>query len=69
MTLTDCSGDINHFDVTTMRNQTNYAEALRIGRGYGGEFVARLEIFSGDQIPQFLIDQFPFQLTRIMFCR
>lgn len=35
MTLTDCSGDINHFDVTTMRNQTNYAEALRIGRGYG----------------------------------
>lgn len=35
MTLTDCSGDINHFDVSTMRNQTNYAEALRIGRGYG----------------------------------
>ncbi|MBO5792504.1 MAG: hypothetical protein J6S54_08530 [Lentisphaeria bacterium] len=35
MTLTDCSGDINHFDVTTLRNQTNYNEALRIGRGYG----------------------------------
>ena len=35
ITLTDCSGDINHFDVTTMRNQTNYDEALRIGRGYG----------------------------------
>ena len=35
MTLTDCSGDINHFDVTSMRDQTNYAEALRIGRGYG----------------------------------
>ena len=35
LTLTDCSGNINHFDVTTMRDQTSYAEALRIGRGYG----------------------------------
>ena len=35
ITLTDCSGDINHFDVTTLRDQTNYGEALRIGRGYG----------------------------------
>ena len=35
ITLTDCSGDINHFDVTTLRDQTNYNEALRIGRGYG----------------------------------
>ena len=46
MTLTDCSGDINHFDVTTMRDQTNYAEALRIGRGYGQvvcELLKRLE--------------------------
>jgi hypothetical protein len=34
LTLTDASGDINHFDVTTMRDQTNYNEAIRIGRGY-----------------------------------
>ena len=46
MTLTDCSGDINHFDVTSMRDQTNSAEALRIGRGYGQivlELLKRLE--------------------------
>ena len=46
MTLTDCSGDINHFDVSTLRDQTNYAEALRIGRGYGQivcELLKRLE--------------------------
>ncbi len=35
LTLTDASGDVNHFDVTTDRDQTSYQEALRIGRGYG----------------------------------
>ncbi len=35
LTLMDASGDINHFDVTTDRDQTSYAESLRIGRGYG----------------------------------
>ena len=51
MTLTDCSGDINHFDVTTMRDQTNYNEALRIGRGYGQIVVELLKNLEkvGDQ--------------------
>ena len=53
MTLTDCSGDINHFDVSTMRNQTNYAEALRIGRGYGQivcELLKNLEKVDDSQV-------------------
>ena len=33
-TLTDASGNINHFDVSRKIDQTNYAEAVRIGRGY-----------------------------------
>ena len=32
--LIGCSGNINHFDVSTDRDQTCYAEAERIGRGY-----------------------------------
>ena len=30
----DASGDINHFDFRQKINQTNYAEAVRVGRGY-----------------------------------
>jgi len=33
--LTDASGNINHFDVHQKIDQTNYQEAVRIGRGYG----------------------------------
>ena len=53
LTLTDCSGNINHFDVTTMRDQTSYAEALRIGRGYGQivcELLKRLEKVDDSQL-------------------
>ena len=53
MTLTDCSGNINHFDVTTMRDQTSYSEALRIGRGYGQivcELLKRLEKVDDSQL-------------------
>ena len=53
LTLTDCSGDINHFDVSTMRNQTNYDEALRIGRGYGQivvELLKKLEKVDDSQL-------------------
>ena len=34
ITLIGASGNINHFDVGTRRNQTCYQEAKRIGRGY-----------------------------------
>ncbi|MBQ6351795.1 MAG: hypothetical protein IJJ28_00825, partial [Lentisphaeria bacterium] len=34
-TLTDASGNINHFDVRQKIDQTNYREAVRIGRIYG----------------------------------
>ena len=33
--LTDASGNINHFDVHQKIDQTNYGEAVRIGRIYG----------------------------------
>ncbi len=34
MTLIGASGNINHFDVSSRRNQICYREACRIGRGY-----------------------------------
>ncbi|MFA6101371.1 MAG: hypothetical protein WCV67_00890 [Victivallaceae bacterium] len=34
LTLIGCSGNINHFDVSTKRDQSSYAEACRIGAGY-----------------------------------
>lgn len=34
ITLIGASGNINHFDVSTKRNQTSYKEACRIGKGY-----------------------------------
>ena len=33
--LHGCSGNINHFDVSTDMDQTSYAEACRIGKAYG----------------------------------
>jgi hypothetical protein len=32
--LIGCSGNMNHFDVSTDKNQTSYAEAERVGNGY-----------------------------------
>ena len=34
LTLIGCSGNINHFDVSTKKDQSSYAEACRIGAGY-----------------------------------
>ncbi len=36
LTLIGCSGNINHFDVSTKKDQSSYAEACRIGTGYAG---------------------------------
>jgi len=35
ITLIGPSGNVNHFDVSSKRNQTCYGEAKKIGRGYG----------------------------------
>jgi len=43
MTLVGCSGNINHFDVSTGANQTQYAEACRIGKGYAEIVLAALK--------------------------
>ena len=40
MTIIAPQGNINHFDVTTTVNQTGYAEAIRIGKGYAAEVLA-----------------------------
>lgn len=34
LTLIGCSGNINHFDVSSAAPQTSYSEACRIGKGY-----------------------------------
>ena len=36
LTLIGCSGNINHFDVSSKIPQTSYGEACRIGKGYAG---------------------------------
>ena len=41
--LTDASGNINHFDVHRKIDQTNYDEAVRIGRIYGRIVVGLLD--------------------------
>ena len=41
--LTDASGNLNHFDVHQKIDQTNYGEAVRIGRIYGGIVVGLLD--------------------------
>ena len=41
--LTDASGNINHFDVHRKIDQTNYREAIRIGRIYGKIVVGLLD--------------------------
>ena len=53
MPLIGCAGNINHFDVTTDRGQTCYAEAERIGRGYADSVLAALKAVvpvSGDRL-------------------
>ncbi len=41
--LIGCSGDINHFDVSTDKNQTSYAEAERVGNGYADTVIKALD--------------------------
>ena len=48
ITLIAPQGNINHFNVKTGFDQTNYAEACRIGRGYAAEIIASL--YSLDKI-------------------
>ncbi|MBE6389062.1 MAG: hypothetical protein E7043_02690 [Lentisphaerae bacterium] len=43
LVLDDASGNINHFDFRQKVNQTNYDEAVRIGRGYAAIVLARLD--------------------------
>ncbi|MBR2440993.1 MAG: hypothetical protein IKB25_12405 [Lentisphaeria bacterium] len=42
MEITAPQGNINHFDVSTMADQTSYAEAKRIGKGYANVILAAL---------------------------
>ena len=49
--LTGASGNINHFDVSTDRGQTCYAEAERIGKGYAEtvrKALPELKVLGGD---------------------
>jgi hypothetical protein len=41
-TLVDCQGNINHFDIASADGQASYAEAVRIGYGYGEIIAANL---------------------------
>lgn len=43
MPIVGCAGNINHFDVSTDMNQTSYAEAERVGKGYAETVKKALE--------------------------
>ena len=43
MTLIGCSGNINHFDITSRNDQTSYAEACHIGDTYAKLIAARIK--------------------------
>ena len=43
LTLIGCSGNINHFDVATKKDQSSYAEACRIGAGYAAIITGMLK--------------------------
>lgn len=43
LVLDDASGNINHFDFRQKISQTNYDEAVRIGRGYAAIVLAQLD--------------------------
>ena len=43
VTLIGCSGNVNHFDVTSDAEQTSYAEACRVGQAYAERVVALLK--------------------------
>lgn len=43
VTLIGCSGNINHFDVTSQAGQSSYAEACRIGEAYAERVVDLLK--------------------------
>jgi hypothetical protein len=43
ITLIGCAGNINHFDVSTKKDQSSYAEACRIGAGYAGIIAGMLK--------------------------
>lgn len=42
ITMISCQGNINHFNVKNTFNQTCYAEACRIGKGYAHEVLSQL---------------------------
>jgi hypothetical protein len=43
LTLVGCSGNINHFDVSTNMNQASYKETCRIGQGYADTICEMLD--------------------------
>ncbi|MFA7184025.1 MAG: hypothetical protein WC082_03985 [Victivallales bacterium] len=50
LTLIGCSGNINHFDVSSDSNQTCYAEACRIGKVYGEIVMGLLDVLEPAEI-------------------
>ena len=50
ITLIGCQGNINHFNVATGADQTNYAEAVRIGKGYAAEILSSL--YAVEKVPE-----------------
>jgi hypothetical protein len=60
LTLIGCSGNINHFDVSSDSDQTCYAEACRIGKAYGEVVTGMLDILEPVEVDKIQIDSSDF---------
>ena len=57
-----CSGNINHFDVSTDMDQTSYAEACRIGEIYGKIACGLLDKLEPVEIDKISVDSMDFEI-------
>lgn len=56
LTLIGCSGNINHFDVSTKQDQGSYAEACRIGAGYAAIVAKALQKLKKLKVKNLAVD-------------
>ena len=61
ITLIGCQGNINHFNVKNNFNQTCYAEACRIGKGYAAEIIAMLYAAEKIEVDEIRVDSVEFE--------
>ena len=62
LNLIGCSGNINHFDVSTDMEQSCYAEACRIGKAYGEIVLGLLDILEPVEVDKIQVNSSDFEV-------